>query len=584
MAWAEEKPITITKWRALSHHEQDVWETDYASVQTVSYDADRYDDPLLKDMVAGRIEQGLQQLESYAQERSRREALRRASAGAAIATLKTEHDGLLKELGISLEADTMPQETAPVAPRDDTRMVTASKIDLREIRDGTRIRVRIYPRTFVCPRCGHYQIIDNSAVDLVCPCCKSKAQRDGKEGDSTWMRQEPLIHICPRCAKIEELIPEDVRKPESGPLLCPHCGGHLHYYGKERVSTIRWQCVKCHRYYPERRRPIDRSCSCSIWEKDEEGKSKPSKMHIDRTSGSNTYALAFSLVRVGNQELSLPILYERHRMDKDQGIRTWHLNDLLGTLTGQEGAIFKQMFPIDTAFLVSNIQTSTTVYGYSTRLASKQIREDERLPQFFKNSDGTYRAYVINEQGRALVIVLDKERLARAAQQGVPSSRWRSYDEIIEDEIDQLARSSPFQENLDNPQNFPLVASSHTIEHAVFKQAVAEVGLDDFGSQILLRDATIVLYERRSIGYGGVVQLTAKHGFLKLMNEVKSILTSCPHDCDQGCLACVYITDAWCMPFSRREIGRWYPPNALLLRSRAAMMMKPDQETSEDDI
>jgi len=577
MAW-EEKPITITKWQALYHHENQVWETDYASVQTVGFDADRYDDQAIKEWVAQLIAEGERRRQAHALERGRRAEAQKKAVGGVVPTLATEYGGLLDELGIDLEAAPLPTVTT-ASLQLITPGVRASDIELREIRDGTRIRVRIYPRTFVCAQCGHYQIVDNAAADLVCPCCKQKMEQEGKTRGFPRMRQEAIIYICPRCAKVDELIPEDIQKIENGLLMCPKCGDHLHYYGRERVSTIYWQCRRCRQRYPRRGRgrAIDRSCSCSIWEANEEGKRRVSKMHIDRTAASNTYALSFSLLRIKDQPISLAVLRQRHQDDKTEGIRTWHLDDLLGQLSAPEREWFRQMFPICEAFLVSGVLSSTVVYGYSTRKAPDQIKEHERLPQFFLNErTNTYRAYVVNEQGRALVIVLDKKRLARAVQRETPIPQQCSYDDLITGEMDRLNESSLFQENIDHPDTLPLIASLHAIEHALLKQTVAQVGLDYFGSKILLRDGVIILYERQDIGYGGVVQLTAGSGFLELMNEAERTLAACPHDCERGCLSCVYITDAWCMPFLPDEIERWYPPNAILLRREAAAAMQPE--------
>jgi hypothetical protein len=380
------------------------------------------------------------------------------------------------------------------------------------------------------------------------------------------------------------LIPEDVPVDERGWLICK-CGGHLHYYGRSRVATIRWRCKKCGSQYPQwgRGRAIDRSCTkCSIREKDESGKAKISKMYIDRTAGSNTYALAFSTLRIGDAPVILSVLQTRHQQDKDESFKTWHIHDLFREqLNGQERLMFQAMFPIREAFLVSNVRSSTVVYGYSTRKGA--IREEERLPQFFYDGgNNRYRAYVVNEQGRALVIVLDKEGLAKAVQRDKPTAQWLSYDQLVENEISALNARGRFQQNIDTPEDFPLVAALHTLEHAIFKQALAQVGLDDFGSKILLRDGVIVLYERRDIGYGGVVQLTAGQGFLQLMRGAKSIVEDCNHDCEKGCLACVYITDAWCMPFLRDEVG-WYPPNSLLMRRDAVAALKLVEEEEDSD-
>lgn len=575
MAWADKKPITVTKWQALFHHEREVWETDYSAVQTIRVVADPCDDPLLREMVALHIEDGQARWTSHAEERSQRLAYRQAAERAVrSAPRKSQYSSMLADLDLDWE-DTEPTDSDPDTVSSRTlRMVKASNIDLREITDASSIQARIYPRTFVCTRCGHYQVVDDTVTSLKCPCCKKG-----------YLQQEAIIHICPRCARVEELIPEDVPIDERGWLICK-CGGHLHYYGRSRVATIRWRCKKCGSQYPQwgRGRAIDRSCTkCSIREKDESGKAKISKMYIDRTAGSNTYALAFSTLRIGDAPVILSVLQARHQQDKEESLKTWHINDLFREqLNGQERLMFQAMFPIREAFLVSNVRSSTVVYGYSTRKGA--IREEERLPQFFYDGgNNRYRAYVVNEQGRALVIVLDKDGLAKAVQRDKPTAQWLSYDQLVENEISALNTRGRFQQNIDTPEDFPLVAALHTFEHAVFKQALAQVGLDDFGSKILLRDGVIVLYERRDIGYGGVVQLTAGQGFLQLMRGAKSIVEDCNHDCEKGCLACVYITDAWCMPFLRDEVG-WYPPNSLLMRrdAVAALELVEEEEDSDD--
>lgn len=573
MAWGDRKPITVTKWQALFHHEQEVWETDYAAVQTIRVVADPCDAPTLRKTAALRIEEGRARWANYAEERGRRVAYRQAAERAARpGHEEAKYSSLLGELDLEWEG-TEPAEGSPdMASARTLGMVKASNIDLREITDASSIRVRIYPRTFVCTKCGHYQLIDDTVSSLKCPCCKK-----GR------LQQEAIIHICPRCAGVEQLVPEDVPKiDERGWLMCK-CGEHLHYHGRDRVATIRWQCKRGHRY-PQlgRGRAIDRSCACSIWEKDESGKAKVSKMYIDRAAGSNTYALAFSTLRIGNAPVALPVLQAQHEQDKDEGIKTWHITEVFEEqLSGPERLMFRAMFPIREAFLVSDIRSSTVVYGYSTRKGA--VKEEERLPQFFYDgSSNRYRAYVVNEQGRALVIVLDKERLAKAVQRGKPTAMWLSYDQLVENEVSALNTRGRFQQNIDTPEDFPLVAALHTLEHGIFKQALAQVGLDDFGSKILLRDGVIVLYERRDIGYGGVVQLTAGQGFLQLMQGAKSIIEDCNHDCQKGCLACVYITDAWCMPFLPDEVG-WYPPNSLLMRGYAAAVLKLGEEGEDGD-
>lgn len=586
MEWDDSgKPITITKWQALLHHERSVWETDYASVRTQQVDGTPCDDPTIKRKIAKEISRIIRSELAYAGRKARAAAQQVNGAGSAASggVPPEEYQDFLNDLGLEdLDLDMNPQE-APAQEEDD--LIGPEDIDLVEITDRSRIFTDIYPLTFRCRRCGHFQVLTGSETDLSCPDCKERKNRADSQEPVPQMVQESIIFICPHCATIEELTPwgTTLKDARSGVFDCPRkCGGHLHFYRWDRLSNAYWQCTKC----GWQEKPVRRNCgSCSIYsdgrtneqnsEQNDESQVWP--MRLNPTSATNTYSLQKTFVEVNKQDITLDLLRAKQRQDQATGKRSWQLPDLMSGLDQFTRKAFQDTYDLADAFIVNDIESSTAVYGYTSRVnSSKPIREGERLSKGFPRKGGRYRAYLIKSTGRGLVLAFDKVKVAAIAQEGQPRTKLRSYDELVEDELMTL-EAGIFQENLDNSEGFPVMAAMHAIEHALFKKATEEAGLEVFGSKVLLRDAAVLLFEREDVGEGGVIQLVTGEQFLRLANGIYGELSSCGQNCDKGCLSCTFITDFYCAPFLETECSRWYPANSFLDRSLAGRIIGPSE-------
>lgn len=593
MTWNNEdgKPISITKWQALFNHEGSVWETDYASVRTVRIDGNPYDDPIIRRKIAAYIS-GIKRREvQYATQKAERMRgqRRRSGMGESSAELSDDYGDFLEGLGL----DESSVDSSVQLPDAQTTgdLVGSQDVDLIEVTDHSRIYVEIYPLTFRCRRCGHYQIMSGDGTHLVCPECQRKTDVSTK-GRAPYLTQESLVFICPHCANIEELtpvgkMPKDAR---GGVFDCPKgCGGHLHFYRWGSLSTSYWRCNRCR--YTEK--PVRRNCSCSIYasaDPSSEANTQPYgpdqeatpssqvwSMRLNPTSASNTYALQKTFVEVNKKDITLELLRAKRAQDEVAGKRSWKVDDLLQGLDDFSRSIFRQTYDLSDAFTVSDVESSTVVYGYTTHVTSNRpIQEGERLYKAFSTHAGRYRAYLIRSIGRGLVLVFDKAKIAGIAQLQVPATERRTYDELMDEELAYLT-DGVFQENLDNPERFPLTSALHTIEHALFKKATDEAGLEVFASKVLARDAAVLLFERQDVGDGGIIQLVAGQQFLRLANAIYSELSGCGQDCERGCLSCTFITDFYCSPFLEAECPRWYPGNSFLDRRLARSVVGPDE-------
>ena len=571
----ESKPISVTKLQALFNHEGSVWETDYASVRTGQIDGLPSDDLTIKRKVARYISEIKRQELAYTRQKARvahSGSRYTASQGSGIGDLdEYDFEGFLDDLGLDLDFNAENQISAAAPTGGD--LVGPQDIDLIEITDRSRLHVDIFPLTFRCRRCGHFQIMSGQETSLVCPDCKKKTEKTG--GHAPRMVQESIIFICPHCATIEELTPrgKTAADARSGVFECPRgCGGHLHFYRWGRLGSAYWRCSKC----GYREQPVRRNCGCSIYAEDDRADdSQIWPMRLNPTSASNTYGLQKTFVEVSKQDISLALLEAKRRQDLQIGKRSWSLEDLLQSLDGFTRGLFRQTYDLIDAFMVNDVESSTVVYGYTTRVTSNRpINESERIPKCFSRRGGRYRAYLVSSIGRGLVLVFDKSKIASLAQRNLPQSKRRTYEHLVEEELMAL-REGIFQENLDNPERFPIISSLHAVEHALFKRATDEAGLEVFGSKVLFGDAAILLFERQDVGDGGIVQLTTGQQFLRVANAVYSELSNCGQGCERGCLSCTFITDVRCSPFLETECERWYPGNCFLDRSLAGLIIGP---------
>ena len=571
----ESKPISVTKLQALFNHEGSVWETDYTSVRTVQIDGTPSDDLTIKRKVAKYISEIKRQELEYARQKAQAAyggGRHTASQSSGITGLdEYDYEDFFDDLGLDIDFDIEHQ----VSESSENDLVGPQDIDLIEITDRSRLHADVFPLTFRCRRCGHFQIMSGHETDIVCPDCRKKVEKAG--GHAPRMIQESIIFVCPHCATIEELTPRGKSPTDAraGVFECPQgCGGHLHFYRWGRLGNAYWRCSKCN----YREQPVRRNCGCSIYpEGDEADNSQIWAMRLNPTSASNTYSRQKTFVEVSKQDITLPLLEAKRKQDLQTGKRSWSLEDLLQSLDGFTRGLFRQTYDLIDAFMVNDIESSTVVYGYTTRVTSNRpIREADRIPKYFSRRGGRFRAYLVSSIGRGLVLVFDKSKIADSVQRNLPQSRRHSYDQLVEEELMEL-REGIFQENLDNPERFPVVSSLHAIEHALFKKATDEAGLDVFGSKVLFSDAAILLFERQDVGDGGVVQLTTGQQFLRVANGIYSELSDCGQGCETGCLSCTFIADVRCSPFLETECDRWYPGNCFLDRSLASLILGPDK-------
>jgi hypothetical protein len=217
------------------------------------------------------------------------------------------------------------------------------------------------------------------------------------------------------------------------------------------------------------------------------------------------------------------------------------------------------------------------------------LAEKSRFPpnedsdEFYRGASGAqYDVFFVETEGNGLVIPLDKERLC-AVVNSLPGHSYPSYEQMVAAGIAQLKNRSAepqiaFQDLIVPEKaaalpSLTLLRLLHSLEHAILTQAEEQIGLQIFGSKILLRDATIVLYEQEHVGEGGILQLVSGNGLSRLLRAVESEVAACNQDCDAGCPACNYVEDAKCRPFVPHEFEgagvRWLPPNALLGRDLA---------------
>jgi hypothetical protein len=563
MSWDDDrKAISITKWQALFNHEGSVWETDYASVRTAQIDGNPSDDLTIKRKIAEYISDIKQQELAYTYQKAQvaRSQVRRAGPLGPSIVHADDYEDFLDDLGledldfdIAKEVSQVPAESDLVGPLD---------IDLIEVTDRSRLHADIYPLTFRCHSCGHFQVLSASASNLTCSDC-------GKR-----MIQESIIFVCPHCATIEELTPrgKGVNDARNGVFECPKgCGGHLHFYRWGRLGNAYWRCSRCN--YKEQ--PVRRNCGCSIYADDQPDDSQVWAMRLNPTSASNTYSLQKTFVEVNKQDITLALLEAQRNQDLQAGKRSWSLEDLLQGLDGFTRGIFRQTYDLVDAFVVNDVESSTVVYGYTTRVTSNRpIKESERLSKCFSRRGGRYRAYLIKSTGRGLVLVFDKTKIADVVQREVPPSSRQSYDDLVDGELE-IIQNGIFQDNLDHPERFPIVSAMHAIQHALFRKATDEAGLEVFGSKALFRDAALLLFERQDVGDGGIIQLTTGQQFLRLANAMHSELSSCGQGCERGCLSCAFIADFNCSPFLETECDRWYPGNSFLDRGLAGLIIGP---------
>lgn len=580
----------LSKNQALFRNfEGSVWNTEKFVVRTQNIDGNPVNRPEIARVIAREISELIKvEDEHYSFKRQRRAERARVPKKEEVSREDyAEIEAQLREL----RGEEGPEILSEKEPAEFKARVDAYQIDLIEITDNSIAHVDIFPRSYRCYTCGHYEIIDPRTVkDLKCPCCKGycpnceesveepvdeKCPKCGTKLRRNYLEQYAYIFVCPRCANIEEFTPAIIRLDDvrGRVITCPQCGkGHFHFRIKESFTTAFWQCTNpgCQFVRRTGRNRLNKFCKCHIphGPNNEEGRYSIMKP-IVTSAPSIAYPLVKTYLYLGTNPLTLGDLQLEHQKSKGVDKYEWRLSEKVSSL---DLKMISDIYGIMDAFTVPKIVTSTVVYGYKSNVSSHPVRinDNERMAKLFGTRQ-RFKAYLTNTEGRALVIMLNKGKILDYVK-SVPEFRCDpniSYEDATNNIIAYLT-TGQFQLIIDNPDAAGLVTLLHALEHAYFKSAVEQVGLEIFGSKILVTDCAILLYEREDVGEGGLVQLTSGAeavGFKRLLRQMQTITRICPQLCHYACPACIYIHDFYCQPFVPSEMPRWFPPNALLNRT-----------------
>lgn len=453
------------------------------------------------------------------------------------------------------------------------------QVELAELTQYSNPIAVPYPRAYRCPTdYGHYMILSPEDVNngRTCP------HHSGNE-----LRRFPYVFVCPRCATYEQASPHDaLQHQETGPppnvvvddnidrsqeIRCPEagCDGHLHVRLGDRLRSTFFVCHDCredfdlHGYCPNcDRPPVDGMDAVR------------SEFRPKAIDSRLTEPLLLDDIE-SERGTKLPDLREASREDAANNERFyWNLN----SVAGGSAAVIRDTFGVADVFTVSNIDTISAVYGYQATVTANRTDLDQqgRLSRTFDSPDREKRVYLTRRSGRAIVLDLDTERLARVVSDGSTDD----YEALADDELRRLEEMSP--DEISEDDSLRLIPLLHAYQHAFYKAAIEEAGLEEFlGAKMLVRNGALVFAEQRQIGAGGLSQITLNEGgttLLDVFQRTEEILEECTRDCDDGCLACVFVEDAKCHPFISREVNDFVPANSLLDRQLAAEVIRYEGE------
>ena len=568
-----------------------VWEQDAGSFRTHSITKNIVNRPEITRQLAPEISQLQDRINQHWALHAQRRARTPQTPIEDVDIHEPSQEEIDKQIAQLLGGDIVTPIQTPTPSTDiNSGIVHQSQIELIEINDTTSVNGSVFPRSFICPYCGHYEIINpQSPSDLICHCCppwcpECQTEIEDKSLDACIkcgtrlirrpLRQYNLVFACPRCANIEEFTPHirNLGQLTGGPITCPTCNsGHLHLNVSTSISNIAWRCSNPACHFNER---LSKFCKCHIPSTDGQP-GAPSIMKPSPISASITVPLAHTYLWLGTEDVDIGSLNQFHTATQEDDPYSWKMSN--SVLEPQEIQMIRGLYSIEDSFSVPKIQTTTVVYGYISGISSfpSEINDAERLPHFFTDGKAQmkYRAYLANTTGRGLVIQLSKDKLLNILEAKSLVEPGTKYEDLAERCCAYLSTGS-FQEIVSSLGPVYLAELLHAYEHAIFKTAVSQVGLEVFGSKILIKDAAIILYEREEVGPGGLVQLTNSDQFIRLLRGVKNVLWDCPQDCESACPACLYINDYYCQPFMPKEVSRWLPPNVLLDRNLARGTIK----------
>lgn len=408
---------------------------------------------------------------------------------------------------------------------------------------------------------------------------------------------EPIVSICSRCASIRELLPPGdrvghYRRPRrlegyiGAPPDCTDCHqGHIHLlkHQTNNISRWEWGCQSCAGF----RETVQERCLECALPAGINVQMEPSSvifMQFIPASASNALVpLTDVQMFVQNTPLDPTTLRTAAIANQRGWTDAFDLNSAItkGQLRPHDRAALNESCVQD-VYLVNRVYAATTTYGYKAGAAAShpisRVNDDERLARFFEDPERIYRflCYSMVSEGSALVLELNRRLILERLSAAVPGMNGQDYGTVLQAELQRL-RAQPLRDLLRAERDeLLLYRSLHGVEHAFLTAAIQQIGNEVLGSRLFLASGVIVIFEREPIGRGGVVQLVNNgEGLPRLLNATRDHVLGCAQGCADGCPSCTYIRDAHCQqPID--EIGTtWLPPNSLLSRAGARILLAP---------
>ena len=519
--------------------------------------------PALKEAVANQIEEAKEQLRNRKREREQ------------LIEGETESDG---ETGENSNGSADWLESGYDMRERQRQSIGVSDIEFGEITSDSAIVVEPYPRAFRCD-CDHLEYLPPSAVADASERSQIECDDCGQSGDFDLF---PYVFVCPRCGHLEQISPEGktARYQHEGPISCPDCDeGHVDLVGDTNdVGNVSFEATSCRD--PTGHGPWELAGGCPECDfpGTNVGDEDASKLIPGSVDANLTRVCLLSDLTRGGVAT-----YEEFKRKSEQGYGDsldWNLEKELDPISQ---ALYQDL-GVSSAFSLNNVESSNVAYGYTptTSRRNSPIAEDDKLIRPFEPSSRrpgqdqtggpqSAQAYMVKEEGRAVFVKFDSERLLQVVPGANPDDE---LEEVAMRELQVIEEASPgpFTE-----YDLSLVPILHSIQHAMFETAREMAGLEQFlGSKMFVYNGAIAIVERENVGMGGLTQLIIEQDgsvFIDFLERVKDRLETCDRRCDSACPACNYIEDAHCHPFLSREMEEYIPANALLDRVRAFEVM-----------
>jgi hypothetical protein len=539
----------------------------------------------VREAVAGLITQELRRSEALQQEQRRRRLLQQQQQTETLAADSNTH--IDEIFGSVTPLDPMEADT-----EDDIQPVRSGRVSFILVNDQVHVRTRIFPRTFHCKNCGHFAALDpaHPPATLDCPCCHR-----GR------LVQEPIVFGCAKCATIRELTPRgqrigatERRKTQrledllGSFIQCPDCAtGHIHLEKHDTNLVTRWQwnCTECASY---RNQEIQEFClNCYLPPGDAPDQPREIiSMNAFPASASNALrSLIHIQMFTGQEPLEPNTLYQTAQTVAQNWPDYFELVRAASEASQltQEDISFIQQASLTNAYLLNHVKVVTTVYGYRAggimNHPQSPVEEDERLANLFLDPEGLakYVCYGMQHEGAALVMELNKRCVMERLAELFPRLNTLSYAQTLEQERAWLAGATLREILESQAQQIPLLTALHGMEHALLTSATRLVGNEVLGSTLFLEAGIILLYERETVGRGGVIQLVnGGPGLLALISATRDQVVGCARGCADGCPSCMYLLDTRCQYHKEEFNNRWLPPNTLLSRTGARKLLTPE--------